>query len=112
MSSSTVILPLRRTRWFRDADGNITYSKRWDEILQSVINWADQLASGETISSVAYEDHGVTRSSTSNTTTTSTTNVTGGGYFIVTVTLSTSRKLQKIIRFVTTDGPEQTDYRY
>ena len=111
MSSSTVILPLERTRYFRDADGNLATSKREDELLTVVLNWADQLASGETISSAAYEDFGVTRSSTSNTTTTTTTSVTKSGYFEVTVTLSTGRKLQQLVRFMATDVAVSSDYR-
>jgi hypothetical protein len=111
VSSSTVILPLERTRYFRDADGNLSYSKREDEIVQVVLDWSDQLASGETISSVAYEDHGVTRSGTSNTTTTSTTSVEKTGWFEVTATLSTSRKLQRVVVFYGEMGARASDYR-
>lgn len=111
MSSSSFAIPLERTRHFRDGDGNVCYSKRDDELLQVVLSWDAALAPGESISSVAYEDHGVTRSDTSNNGSKTWTSVTGSGYFEVTVTLSTSRKLQRIIRFISTDGGEKSDYR-
>lgn len=110
MSSSTVVLPLERSRYFTNEDGDLSTSKRSDEIVQLVLDWSDQLASGETISSVAYEDSGITRSSTSNTTTTTTTNVTGTGYTEVTVTLSTGRKLQLVVRYYDSEGPGPSDY--
>lgn len=111
MSSSAVILPLERTRYFRDRDGVLATSKRYDEIVQLVLDWTDQLASGETVSSVAYEDSGVTRSSTSNTTTTSTTSVTGTGETEITVTTSAARKLQAVVRFYGAEGVRAGDYR-
>ena len=111
MSSSTFYQPTVRSRWFKDRDGIVSTSKRSDEIIGVVINWAPQLATGETISSVAYEDSGVTRTGVSNSTTTSTCNVTGIGYFIVTATLSTGRKLQDVRRFYDVCGANPEDYR-
>ena len=110
MSSATVFMPLERSRYFRDTDGALATTKRQDEIVQLVINWTDYLASGETVSSVAYVDSGVTRSSSSATTTTSTTSVTGVGETEVTATLSTGRVLQQVVRFYGTDGAA-SDYR-
>lgn len=110
MSSSSVAWPLERRRHFQDGDGNMAFSKRDDEITQVVLNWDSQIG-GDAISSVAYEDHGVTRSSTTNTGSTTTTSVTGSGYFEITVTLTSGRKLQRIVRFISTDGGEKSDYR-
>jgi hypothetical protein len=104
-------MPLRRTRYFRDAYGNLTTSKREDEIVQVVLNWDPWLAAGESISSVAYDDSGVTRSATTNTGSVTTTSVTGSGSFEVTVTLSTGRKLQQVVRFISTDTGVTSDYR-
>lgn len=109
MSSQTVILPLERSRYFRDHDGLLSISKRSDEIVSLPIDWTDQL-SGETISSVAYVDSGVTRSSTSNTTTTSTTLVTGVGETEITTVTSGGRKLQMVVRFYDAEGVGVRDY--
>jgi hypothetical protein len=111
MSSIALDLPLERTRWFRDADDVLSTVKRSDEVVQLVINWVDALATSETVSSVAYVDSGVTRSSTSADTTTSTTSVTGNGETEVTATLSTGRVLQKVVRFYSPSGMASSDYR-
>ncbi len=110
MSSSTVYLPLERSRYFRDADDVLSTSKREDEIIQLVLNWSDQLASSETISSVAYSSSGVTTSGTSNTTTTTTASITGTGETEITVMTSTSRKLQMVVRFYDAEGSRAGDY--
>lgn len=112
MSYHSFTVPTERRPYFIDTDGNLTYTKREDEVVTRAINWGPQLYSGESISSVAYEDHGVTRSSTSNTGNVTTTSVTGTGYFEVTVTLSSGRKLQRVVRFVSTEGAgPSSDYR-
>lgn len=111
MSSATVYMPLERSRYFRDEDGALATTKREDEQLQLVIDWSDQLASGETISSVAYVDSGVTRSSTSNSTTTTTTTVTGIGETEVSVTTSAGRVLQQVARYYSPEGWRAGDYR-
>jgi hypothetical protein len=111
VSSITAFLPLERNRWFRDRDGILSTTKREDEIVGMTIDWSRQLASGETISSVAYEDSGVTRTGTSATTTTTVDNVTGIGETEVTVTLSTGRKLQELVRFYDREGARAGDYR-
>jgi predicted RNA-binding protein (virulence factor B family) len=104
-------MPLERTRYFADDEGVLSTTKREDEILQLVIDWTDQLSSGETVSSVAYVDSGVTTSSASATTTTSTVTVTGIGETEITATLSNSRKLQRVVRFYAADGSRARDYR-
>lgn len=111
MSSSTVILPLERSRYFTDSDGHLATTKRSDEIITLSINWGDQLASGESVSSVAYVDGGVTSSSASLSTPTSTITVTGTGELEITATLSTGRKLQRVVRFYAPDSEMVRDYR-
>lgn len=111
MSSATVILPLERTRYFRDKDDVLSTTKREDEIVDLPLDWSERLLSGETISSVAYDDSGVTRSNTSNTTTTTTDYVTGHGETEITVTLSTGRKLQELVRFYPQEGSIAGDYQ-
>lgn len=110
MSSGTVILDLERSRYFQD-DGALATSKREDEILTLSLDWTDQLATGESVSSVAYEANGVTTSGAALTSPVSTITVTGTGWVEVTATLSTGRKLQKIVRFHEADGPKALDYR-
>lgn len=107
----TAYLAPVRNAYFRDIDGIMATSKRIEEVVSLVLDWSDLLASGETISSVAYEDLGVTRSSTSNTTTTTTTKVTGTGSTIVKATLSTGRVLHREVRFYGVDGRVPGDYR-
>lgn len=104
MSSVAAILPLERTRWFSDRDGALATSKRSDEILLLSLDWTDQLDSGETVSSVAYVDDGVTTSGATLASPVSTVLVTGIGEVEVTATLSTGRKLQRVTRFHGTDG--------
>lgn len=115
MSSTTVIWPLER-RDHSVIDGVLTFYKRSDEIRKVILDWSDEppiRVSASTISSVAYEDHGTTRTSVANTTTTSTCFVTGTGYFKVTVTFANNEKIQRIVRFVSIDdNPDQSDYRY
>jgi len=109
MSSSTVVLPLERSRYFVDRDGVLSTSKREDEIMQLILDWTDQLGS-DTISSVAYVDSGVTTSSKSTTTTKSTCNVTGVGETEITATLASGRSLQRVVRFYDAEGHKQADY--
>lgn len=112
MSSSTVILPLERNHYFADADGIISTEKYQDEILQLVLDWSNELATGETISSAAYVDSGITTSGKSTTSTTTTCTVTGVGSTEITVTLSTGRKLQRWVRYYDKQAPSMSsDYR-
>jgi hypothetical protein len=102
--------PLERNRWFTDHDGARATSKTNDEIVEVVYDLGDQIG-GDLISSVAYEDSGVTRTNTSNTTKRITTNVAGLGEFTATVTLSSGRKVERTWRFYGSDGARAGDYR-
>ncbi len=104
MSSSTVFSPLERSRYFRDEDGALATTKRQDEVLKLTLDWTDDLASAETVSSAAYVDSGVTTSSKSVATPQTLVTVSGVGEFEITVTLSTGRKLQRVVRYYPTDG--------
>ena len=115
MSSVSVLLPLRRTRWFRDCDDVLATSKRSADVVELVIDWTDQLKTGETVSAVAYVDSGVKRATTTNTTTTSSTNVTGIGETEVTASIVTAppvitRKLTQLVRFYDVEGAHASDY--
>lgn len=111
-SSSTYRVKLERKHDFEDARGNISYSKRKDEIIKVTIDWTNELdtANSETVSSAAYTDSGVTRSSVSVSSPNTICSVTGIGYFDVTVTTSTSRKLKKRICFYSIDDAKESDY--
>mgnify|MGYP001590501062 CR=1 FL=1 len=111
MSSSTVILPLERTRYFPFRDG-IATTKAVDDEIQLVLDWTDELASGETVSSAAYVDSGVTTSSKSVATPLTTCTVNKTGYTTVTVTLSTGRTRERRVYFISPHGGlGATDYR-
>lgn len=99
MSSAVVILPLERSRYFRDRDGETATTKTEDESLLLGVDWTDMLATSETVSSVAYVDSGVTTSGASLVSPVSTVVVTGLGETEITATLSTGRKLQQTFRF-------------
>lgn len=110
MSIFSAVHPLRRRHNFTDDGGVESYTAREDEIRGWSHDWTDELASGETVSSAAYVDSGVTRSSVTLATPITSCNVTGLGEFEVTVTLSTGRSLQKIVRFYADDGHRSEDY--
>ena len=109
-TTQTHYQPLQRERFFQDNDGEIATTKRLDEKITITIDWSDQLASSETISSAAYVDSGITRSGTSNTTTTTVTTVTGVGEFEITVTTSAGNILQRVYRFYASDKNSSSDY--
>jgi hypothetical protein len=106
---SIITLPLERNRYFIDHDGAMATTKREDEKLYLPINWTDPLE-GATISSVAYVDSGVTRSSTTNGTADTYTYVTGLGETEITVTASDGKILQKVVRFYGEQGAGRRDY--
>lgn len=85
--------------WFRDEEGVWSTSKHRDETKTYSIDWTDALASGETVSSVAYEASGVTTSGASLATPVSSVKVNGVGSMKVTATTSASRILVKTLRF-------------
>lgn len=115
MSSSTVILPIERiqrgdSRYFRYADGIATTKAEDDDIVLR-LDWTDYLAASETVSSAAYEDSGVTRSSTSVSTPVTITTVTGLGSTTVTITTSNSRTAEIVVYFLPKGGVRAQDYR-
>jgi hypothetical protein len=102
MSSSTIIYPpppRGASRYFRFDDGLATTKAREDE-LRVVWDLTDYLASGETVSSAAYQDSGVTHSAASVSTPQVIFTVTGLGYTIVTATLSTGRTVEQVFYFL------------
>jgi hypothetical protein len=103
----TYYIKPRRIKYFTDRDGKMSQVKRYDEIVPLIINWSDELGS-DTISSVAYSDSGVTRSSTSNTTTTTTTYVTGTGETEITLTLASGAKKQRVVRYYDQESHDTT----
>lgn len=106
---TTYYEPLERNRWWDDGDAYAT-TKREDEIVRWAHDWSDALQTSETVSSCAYDDDGVTRTNTSLASNVSSADVTGIGEFEVTATLSTGRKLQRVVRFYAQDGTRKTDY--
>ena len=112
MSSSTIYEPLARSRYFKDHEGVLSTSKAEDDELRVIWDLTDFLASGETVSSVAYEDSGATTSSKSVATPQILFTVTGIGETTVTATLSTSRTVERTFRFYDTRGNRAaTDYQ-
>jgi hypothetical protein len=103
-------LPLERSRWFEDQDGAMATTMREDEIVPVIINWSNQLLSGETVASVAYSDSGVTRTGTALATPQTTDYVTGIGETEITITTSLARKLQKVVRTYSETGGSSSDY--
>lgn len=100
----------KRRPWFLNEDGEISFVNDPDATQSFVIDWSNELDSGETISSVAYTANGVTLGSTSNTTTTTTLPVTGtNGSVEVKVTTSASRVIVKDIWFYSPLGTDD-DY--
>lgn len=84
-----------------------------DETQSYTFDLSRDLDSGETISSVSYDDQGVTTSSQSNTSTTLTFTVTDtDGYTQASVTTSAGRVLVFIFRFAGVDEAQpERDYR-
>jgi hypothetical protein len=113
MSSLSIILPLERTRWYTDRDGVVATTKRYDETIEVAVDWTDQLATSETVSSVAYDASGVTTSGAALVSPVSTVTVGRTGDLEITATLSTGRILQRLLRFVeeqTADEGRESDY--
>lgn len=99
MSSFSAILPLTRRRWFYDRDGVLSTSKRSDEILGVSVDWTNELASAETVSSVAVTTSGPTVAGAALVSPVWSARVTGVGEITLTATLSTGRKMQRLVRF-------------
>lgn len=116
MSSSTIIEPgfgntRQRPRWFTDIDG--AYATTVDDQLeqvQAIWDLTDYLASGETVSSVAYADSGAVSSGKSLATPQITFTLTGLGETKLTATLSTGRVVIRRFRITRSDGWRRSDY--
>jgi len=106
---STLRLPLRRRHWYQDHDGVWTRTKREDEVLSETIDFADQLGSGETLSSVTVHDSGPTISSEAVSGTELTYTVTKTGSVTFRVVTSDSRTLEVELHYRSLDG-YATDY--
>ena len=78
----------RTSAFFKDFDGVLTMVKREDEVMPFAENFTDDLASGETISSVSWDESGVTVTAKANTSVGHTANVKGLGEATITVTFS------------------------
>lgn len=111
MSSATTFFePLRRREYTIDDDGAVAYVKA--ELDEKKITWnlTDWLESGETVSSAAYEDSGVTTSNKSVSSPSVIFTVTGLGETTVTVTSSNSRTFERTFRFRAPTGRTPADY--
>lgn len=111
MSSSSFFEPLRRREYTIDDDGAVAYVK--SELDEKKITWSltDWLESGETVSSAAYEDQGVTTSNKSVSSPSVIFTVTGLGETVVTITSSNSRTYARTFRFRAPMGRAPSDYR-
>ena len=111
MSSSTIFDPLRRNRWFVDQDGAQATTAAEDDDLRIVWDLTDYLASGETVSSAAYDDSGAVSSAKSVATPQVIFTLSGIGHTTVTATLSTLRTVDRMFRIYPTSGAKVVDYR-
>lgn len=120
MTSSIIIEPgfgdtRQRTRWWEDTDG--AWATTLNDVDDSVkVTWdlRDYMDSdaGESVSSVAFEDSGVTTSSKVLFQSQETFVMTGCGETKVTATFSTGRKLTRFFRIYETNAnPRLRDYR-
>lgn len=111
MSSSTFFEPLERAQAFKDLDGETAYVKAELDDIRIVWDLTDYLASGETVSSAAYEESGATASSKSVATPQIIFTATGLGEIKVTATLSTGRTKERFFRFYPKESAKITsDY--
>lgn len=100
----------KRAPWRINELGEEEIIKRYDEIVSVVVDLADELDT-DTISSIAWEDSGVTRSGVSNTTTTVTFLAAGTGYSVLTATTAAGAKIQKKLWFREPTGSgSESDY--
>ena len=112
VSSTTVILPLERSRWFRNERNELSITKHPNEIIRLTLDWGDMaLASGETVSTAAYTDSGVTRTLSSVSGNTTIATFEGTGYTEINITTSASRELIQRVNFYPIDGRIVGDYR-
>lgn len=101
---STIRPTTNRNPWYRNKDGVLETTKRYDEIESGRFDFTNLLASGETVSSVSWDQDGVTISSSVLATPVVTWLVAGAGYATLKATLSTGRKLEQRMRWLATDA--------
>lgn len=112
MSAVTFFEPLRRTNHTIGSDGAVEYTKAEDDEMKVTWPLTDWLESGETVSSAAYDDSGVTTSNKSVTSPNVVFTVTGLGETTVTITTSNSRTYDRTFRFNPPGGRAgPTDYQ-
>lgn len=99
----TVIAADSRRHAFRDVDGVETVPKAEDAVMAYAVDWSDQLASGETISTATWTDDGVvcTGETISGGVTSAAVSGTNGATK-VRITTSASRTLVTTINFIDT----------
>lgn len=102
-SSQTVYAPRSRVSHYRDIDGAMATVIEDGELVALSVDWTDALASGETVSSVAYEASGPTIASVSLATPVWSATVTGTGDLEVIATTSAGRKVARTLRYIAPD---------
>lgn len=102
-TSQVVYAPRVRSSHYRDVDGAMTTVIGDGELVALSVDWTDALASGETVSSVAYSASGPTVASVSLVTPVWSATVTGTGTIDVTATTSAGRKVLRTLRYVSPD---------
>jgi VCBS repeat-containing protein len=116
---TTYYVPTERNEWFTDRNGMPATTKRKNEVKSYAIDFRGEMETGETISTKTVTASGVTVSASSITTgvdgtnTTVSITVTGSeGTVTVKVVTSSSRTLEKKVRFMEpSNGTVRRDYR-
>lgn len=107
-------LPPKRNEWFRDRDGVWARQKMQDEVLTDEVSFADELASGETISSFSWVDTSgpsISGDAINGTSDGITFTVTDSGDTTLSVVTSGGRTLRRELRWIGTDTTALSDYR-
>lgn len=105
-------VPKHRREYSTGIDGWPTISKHADESWRHTIDWSDELASGETISTSTWESGGVTLSAAGTTSTTSYVTVTGTGYAKNTVVTTGVTPARTLVRFANFAGVQDSAPAY
>lgn len=96
--------PRKRRGWYRDVDGIMCHTKRYDERNTYTLDFTDALDSGESISSAAYSWDGPTsQAGPTLSSPTIVVDITGAGELEVRATTSASRILERKYRWRSTD---------
>ena len=111
--ATTLLLPKERQDWYLDGDYVWTTHKHRLETINYSIDWADVLASGETISSAVWNSTGLTVSGEAVSGTETSANVTDtDGDIELKITTSASKIHVRVLRFrsVAEGGRRTRDY--